>query len=243
MNKTASRNGQAKAAIDSWDDYFLAIAKIVALKSKDTSRVGAVIVSPDNTVVSTGYNGPPRQIFDSETLFQEGGNGMDEKLRWICHAEQNAILKAVRSGISVKSCGMYVNKFPCLACLTTIVQSGIEYVYTHDVDFWGNDPLDPKDDPGGSHWRKRALINQAKLKVLAPFHKDYQYDCGREYLSWETIYSGFAKDEQHKDVENKEELKARSNNASSTDTDLGGSPKSKRGNGQAKGNGNVRTGP
>lgn len=229
MDNHADKNGTSKAAIEDWDDYFLAIAKMVSLKSKDESRVGAVIVSPDKLVVSTGYNGPPRGVFDSAKLFYKNpsnGNGQQsiaEKLRWICHAEQNAILNAVRLGVSVKGCTIYVNKFPCLACLISMVQAGIECAYTHDIDFWDGDPLDGKDNNDQSdkepHWRKRELINQINL-IRAPFHKDYQFYFDSEYLSWKRIYEDFVEQsgEVKKDDEKVQELKSRSNKDSKRET-------------------------
>src|ERR1700742_4258491 len=83
------------AHVDNWTDYFLNIAKTVSIKSKDPKcPVGAVIVSEDNLILSTGFNGLARGVHDDEqTLFDA-----DEKLRIICHAEHNAIINAARMG-------------------------------------------------------------------------------------------------------------------------------------------------
>lgn len=63
---------------------------------KDPScKVGAIIVSPDNLVVATGFNGLARTLVDDETLLQ---NKL-EKLGWVVHAEHNAILNAARNGV------------------------------------------------------------------------------------------------------------------------------------------------
>ncbi|MBU1173343.1 MAG: dCMP deaminase, partial [Proteobacteria bacterium] len=44
----------------SWNDYFLAIAKVVSRRSTcPRAHVGAVIVSHDNRILATGYNGSP----------------------------------------------------------------------------------------------------------------------------------------------------------------------------------------
>ena len=46
-----------------WDEYFMAIAKLSAMRSKDPStQVGACIVSKDNRILSVGYNGTPNRI-------------------------------------------------------------------------------------------------------------------------------------------------------------------------------------
>jgi dCMP deaminase len=57
---------------EDWDEYFLTIAEIVACKSKDPNcQVGAVLVTPDSVVISTGFNGLARGVFDNENLLQD----------------------------------------------------------------------------------------------------------------------------------------------------------------------------
>ena len=51
----------------SWDEYFLGVAMLAARRSKDPStQVGACIVSPDNIIISTGYNGMPKGCSDDQ---------------------------------------------------------------------------------------------------------------------------------------------------------------------------------
>ena len=48
-----------------WEDYFMNIAYLSAMRSKDPStQVGACIVNPDKRIVAIGYNGFPRGISD-----------------------------------------------------------------------------------------------------------------------------------------------------------------------------------
>ncbi len=166
-NGQSPPNGQPPTEqeyIDNWDEYFLSIAETVARKSKDPRcQVGAVIVSTDNVVLSTGFNGLARGVVDDERILDDA----EEKLKWICHAEMNAILNAARTGVAVAGCSIYVNKFPCLACCNAILQSGIARLYTHDKKYWNDDPFDP------THERKRATLKQARLKIHAPFHPEY----------------------------------------------------------------------
>jgi dCMP deaminase len=174
-NGSNGSNGQHSTEqeyIENWDVYFLSIAETVARKSKDPRcQVGAVIVSADNVLLSTGFNGLARGVVDSERILDDA----DEKLKWICHAEMNAILNAARTGVAVAGCSIYVNKFPCLACCNAILQAGIARVYTHDKKFWGDDPFDP------THDRKRATLKQSRLKVHAPFHPEFN---PQEPVSW-----------------------------------------------------------
>lgn len=166
-NGSSHQNGHQTVEqeyIENWDEYFLSIAETVARKSKDPRcQVGAVIVSTDNVVLATGFNGLARGVFDDDRILDDAV----EKLNWICHAEMNAILNAARTGVAVAGCSIYVNKFPCLACCNAILQSGIARVYTHDKKYWDDDPFDP------THDRKRATLKQARLKVQAPFHPDF----------------------------------------------------------------------
>ncbi len=150
--------------VDSWDEYFLWIAEAVAIKSKDPRcSVGAVIVSNDNIVLSTGFNGLARKIHDDEKLLADA----EEKLKVICHAEANAIYNAARMGVALHNASIFVTKFPCLACCNAVIQAGISRIYTHDNRFWDDDPLD------SDHRHKRAVLKQAGIRVDAPFHPEY----------------------------------------------------------------------
>jgi dCMP deaminase len=166
-------NGQGNAyisvkKIDDWDEYFVIIAEAAKSKSKDIHcPVGAVIVSEDNVVLTTGFNGLPRGIDDDKEILED----QDEKLKVICHAEQNAIINAARIGIATRGASIYVTKFPCLACCNSIIQAGIKRIYTLDDGYWDNDPFDGKED--GNHWRKRRLLRGTQIIVEAPHHPDY----------------------------------------------------------------------
>lgn len=110
----------------SWDERFLALAKLVSSWSKDPStKVGAVVVRPDRTVVSLGYNGFPRGTEDYHQLL----NDRETKLRRTVHAEVNAILTAAEK---LSGCSLYVTPLhPCAACAGIIIQSGIKRVVAH----------------------------------------------------------------------------------------------------------------
>lgn len=116
----------------SWDEYFMGVALLAAERSKDPStQVGACIVSIDNKVVSTGYNGAPRGYDDDKCMcWEREGNFLDTKYAYVCHAELNAILNSPRS---VNGCKIYVALFPCNECAKAIIQSGIkEIIYMDD---------------------------------------------------------------------------------------------------------------
>ena len=115
-----------------WDEYFMGLAFLSAMRSKDPStQVGACIVDDDKKVVSIGYNGMPRGVDDDQIPWGKG-EGLDSKYLYVCHAEFNAILNT-RDGSALKNCTIYVTLFPCNECAKAIVQTGIkEIVYDCD---------------------------------------------------------------------------------------------------------------
>lgn len=113
-----------------WDHYFASLAYLVSLKSKDRStKVGCVITTQDNRIVSTGYNGLVRGMDDGKDEYY------DRPLKYEVfeHSERNAIFNAVNLGHSLKDCKIYITGFPCTDCARAIVQSGISSVIIHDV--------------------------------------------------------------------------------------------------------------
>ena len=114
----------------SWDEYFMGVAKLAARRSKDpNTQVGACIVSPENIIVSTGYNGMPKGCSDDEFSWEREGE--DTKYPYVVHAELNAILNT--NGRNLRGSRLYVALFPCNECAKAIIQSGVkEVVYLSD---------------------------------------------------------------------------------------------------------------
>lgn len=109
-----------------WGKYFMDIAAVVATKSKDPStKVGAVIVRPDNTIASTGFNGFPREMHDTSKMYED----RDYKLAHVIHAEMNAILFAKED---ITGYTMYVTMYPCSVCALHLAQSGIKRIVTYE---------------------------------------------------------------------------------------------------------------
>lgn len=132
------------AAVDprpTWDEYFMAIANVVAKRSNCSRRhVGAVMVK-DNHILSSGYNGTPRKV---KNCFAGGcprcagkavsGTHLDECL--CVHAEQNAICQAALYGHALDGATVYVTISPCLTCAKLMVNAGVkEVVYGGDYAF------------------------------------------------------------------------------------------------------------
>ena len=121
-----------------WDEYFMGMALLSALRSKDpNTKFGACIVDQDHKVVSNGYNGMPIGI-DEEKLSWNRGDGLDSKYLYVCHAEFNAILNT-RDGAALKGCTLYVTLFPCNECTKAIIQTGIKEVVYIDNKYADKD--------------------------------------------------------------------------------------------------------
>lgn len=111
----------------SWDEYFMGIAVLSGMRSKDpNSQVGACIVSPDNKILSMGYNGFPIGCSDDEFPWCREGDPLENKYFYVTHSELNAILN-YRGG-SLEGSRLYVTLFPCNECAKAIIQSGIKSI-------------------------------------------------------------------------------------------------------------------
>ena len=110
-----------------WDEYFMGIAVLSSLRSKDpNTQVGACIVSPDKKIIGVGYNGFPTGCSDDELPWEREGDWINTKYPYVCHAELNAILNSPIS--SLKGATLYVALFPCNECAKAIIQTGIKKV-------------------------------------------------------------------------------------------------------------------
>jgi dCMP deaminase len=140
----------------SWDEYFMSIAKVVAMRSNCMKRKIAAIIVKDRRVISTGYNGTPRGAKNCNeggcprcNSLAESGTALDECL--CCHGEENAITQAAYHGTSLKGSTLYTTYSPCLMCTKMIINSGIvEVVYNEDY------PLNE---------RAKALLNECGIKL------------------------------------------------------------------------------
>ncbi len=133
------------------DEYYLNIAKEVARRSTCFRRSLGAIIIRDDQIISTGYVGAPRKTKDS---FEHGSclrdklnipHGQRYELCRSVHAEQNAIINAARSGVSLLGGDMYIfgsayktkksiNAFPCFICKKMIINAGLNRVICSTED-------------------------------------------------------------------------------------------------------------
>ena len=138
-----------------WDERFLQLAQHIAQWSKDPStKVGAVIVRPNRTIASVGYNGFPRGVNDDERL-----NDRPYKYAMTVHAEANAILSANER---LDGCTLYVTPLsPCSSCASILIQSGIKRVVAympHQPEHWADSFAIARTmlDEAGVRWEIRS---------------------------------------------------------------------------------------
>jgi dCMP deaminase len=150
-----------------WDERFLAMARLIAGWSKDPStQVGCVVVRPNRTIVSLGYNGLPRGVHDrSERL-----SDRTTKLAMTIHAEMNAILT---SNGSLEGCTAYVYPCqPCASCAAALIQAGIACV----VALAGNSPRWET-----SFDQARVMFNEASVELRLRGEDDPDNGPHRDY--------------------------------------------------------------
>lgn len=125
----------------SWDDYFMEIAKVVAMRSNCSRRQVAAVIVKNRHILSTGYNGTPHGVTNCFAggcprcgSVTKSGEHLEECL--CVHAEQNAICQAALHGHAIEGATIYVTISPCLTCAKLIINAGIsEVVYAGDYAF------------------------------------------------------------------------------------------------------------
>lgn len=106
-----------------WSRYLMGFAEHAATKSKDSTKVGAVLVDDEGTVLLTGFNGPPRGVQDWPHR-----RDRPQKYLFAAHAETNLLSFAARKGIRTDGCSVYVTHMCCAGCAKTLIQAGIKKV-------------------------------------------------------------------------------------------------------------------
>ena len=107
----------------SFDTTFLKVAEVIGERSKSTRlKVGAVLTK-DNRIIATGYNG---LVSGVKPDVLEDENGVTKKE--VIHAELNCIISCARNGVSCEGATLYITHSPCESCAALIAQSGIKKV-------------------------------------------------------------------------------------------------------------------
>lgn len=112
-----------------WDEYFLKMARIAAIRSTCPVRqVGAVFIGKHNSILSLGYNGSPRGTEHCGVECQNRVHGENIEACKAVHAEANAIYNAALNGLSLRDSTLYVTLSPCMNCAKALIQVGVKKV-------------------------------------------------------------------------------------------------------------------
>jgi len=130
-----------------WDSYFMLVAFLSSLRSKDPStRHGSCIVDKQNKIISVGYNGFPIGCDDDVFPWNREGEFAETKMPYVVHSEINAILN---SKSNLEGCRLYLYSekgyYPCNECAKAIIQSGIKevivaFLISKDTDLYSWEP-------------------------------------------------------------------------------------------------------
>ena len=116
-----------ESSIDLNSSIMLLVETWAKCRSKDpNTKVGACVYDPDSGTMYFGYNGFARGVTDSTTRWQR-----PIKYEYVIHAEDNAIIKALRGLGNLSQCIMYCTHKPCHKCMSKIIQVGIKTIYYH----------------------------------------------------------------------------------------------------------------
>ena len=119
-----------------FDDIFMDLAVNLAKRSHCIKKHVGAVLTKETRIISIGYNGPPSGTHNCDEEFPGTGCARDSKgsCTLAIHAEQNAILYAVKNNTSVEGSTLYVTLAPCLACARIIFSMGIKkvvYMYSY----------------------------------------------------------------------------------------------------------------
>lgn len=113
-----------------FDDIFMELAINLARRSHCIKKHVGAVLTKDTRIISIGYNGPPAGTHNCDEEWPETGCSSDHKgsCSLAIHAEQNAILYAVKNKTDIEDATLYVTLAPCIACARIIFSMGIKKV-------------------------------------------------------------------------------------------------------------------
>ena len=113
-----------------FDQLFMELAVNLAGKSHCIKRHVGAVLTKDTRIISIGYNGPPAGTHNCDEKWPKNGCERDSKggCSLAIHAEQNALIYAVKNHTSVEGATLYVTLSPCLSCARIILTMGIKRV-------------------------------------------------------------------------------------------------------------------
>lgn len=153
-----------------WDEYFMKMVYLVASKSYDTTKVGAVVVNDNHHIISTGYNHFPRGMELVAPLTER-----PTKYFYTEHAERNSVYAIADSSNSARGATMYTSGIPCHDCARAVIQAGIEEIVIHK--YWPRNGLDITEE-NKDHWSESILAAKEMLDKCGVTIRVYEHKLG-----------------------------------------------------------------
>ncbi|MFN8415267.1 MAG: dCMP deaminase family protein [Cytophagaceae bacterium] len=128
-----------------FDDIFMELAVNLAKRSHCVKRHVGAVLTKDTRIISIGYNGPPEKTHNCDEEWPGEGCPRDSKnsCSLALHAEENAIIYAVKNGTDISGTTVYVTLSPCLSCARLMYASGVKkVVYLHSYAKYKGLPKD-----------------------------------------------------------------------------------------------------
>lgn len=115
----------------SFNQIFMNLASDLSLRSHCVKRQVGAVLAKDTRIISIGYNGPPSGTHNCDEEWPNEGCPRDSRnsCSLALHAEENAILYAVKNGTQIQGATLYTTLSPCIACARLILSSGITEVF------------------------------------------------------------------------------------------------------------------
>jgi dCMP deaminase len=117
-----------------FNEIFMNLADDLAKRSHCVKNHVGAVLTKDTRIISIGYNGPPANTHNCDEEWPQHGCPRDSRnsCSLALHAEENAILYAVKNGTQIQGATLYTTLSPCIACARLILSSGIKEVFFRD---------------------------------------------------------------------------------------------------------------
>ncbi len=129
----------------SFNDIFMNLAADLAKRSHCVKNQVGAVLTKETRIISIGYNGPPANTHNCDEEWPNEGCPRDSRnsCSLALHAEENAILYAIKNGTQIQGATLYTTLSPCIACARLILSSGIkEVMFRHSYAAYKGLPTD-----------------------------------------------------------------------------------------------------
>ena len=113
-----------------FDKIFMELAINIARRSHCVKRHVGAVLTKETRIISIGYNGPPAGTHNCDEEWPESGCERDSKgsCSLALHAEQNALMYAVKNNTNIEGSTIYLTLTPCIACARMLLSAGVHRV-------------------------------------------------------------------------------------------------------------------